>query len=227
MLDPRKTRTWTRFAGIALAVAASVAAISAAAEDSAANRYPYDPACPWGRIANGKGLLVRCMTEAESHALLSGNVGAKPAQTASPNATSSAAPSGAAAPAANADDKDKDKDDEKETADEGADKLSVNVDPPVADKGKLATGKLALNGAKAKYRRCVLDNGGLEGDGAEVTVRFLVRERGRAEGVSVAKRKGMSAKAAQCVAEVVDRRQAGVPEVPLTGASVAIKFSKQ
>jgi hypothetical protein len=101
------------------------------------------------------------------------------------------------------------------------------VDPPVADKGKLASGKLAAGGAKTKYRQCVTDNGGVEGDGAEVTVRFLVRERGRAEGVSVSRRKGLSAKAAQCVAQVVDRRQAGAPEVPLTGASVVIKFSKQ
>lgn len=224
MLDPRKPRTWTRFAGVALAVAASVAALSASAEDSAANRYPYDPACPWGRIANGKGLLVRCMSEAESHALISGNSGAKPAA-ATPSAGASASPSASAPPDSATDDKDKD-DDKADDKDEGSDKLAVNVDPPVADKGKLGAGKLALNGAKGKYRRCVLDNGGLDGDKAEVTVRFLVRERGRAEGVSVAKRAGVSAKAAQCVAQVVDRRQAGAPEIPLTGASVVIKFSK-
>ena len=32
-------------------------------------RYPFDPACPWGRIADGKGMLVRCIDERESRTL--------------------------------------------------------------------------------------------------------------------------------------------------------------
>ncbi len=70
------------------------------------------------------------------------------------------------------------------------------------------------------------DNGGLKDGRGEVQVRFLVRQRGRAEGVSVAKRTGVSAEAARCVSEVVDRRYVGVPEAPIVGATVLIKFAK-
>ena len=70
------------------------------------------------------------------------------------------------------------------------------------------------------------DNGGLREKEGEVQVRFLLRQRGRAEGVSVAKRVGVSAEAARCVSEVVDRRYVGVPEAPIVGATVVIKFAK-
>jgi hypothetical protein len=50
----------------------------------------------------------------------------------------------------------------------------------------------------------------------------LVRERGRAEGVSVAKSKGMSAEAARCIADVVDRRYVGYPAAPIVGATLPI-----
>jgi hypothetical protein len=72
---------------------------------------------------------------------------------------------------------------------------------PEADK-KLAT-------ARDRYLDCVQKNGGMKERTAEVHVRFLVRARGRAEGVSVAKRSGVTPEAARCVAEVVDRRQVG------------------
>jgi hypothetical protein len=54
----------------------------------------------------------------------------------------------------------------------------------------------------------------------------LVRQRGRAEGVSVAKRTSVSAEAARCVSEIVDRRYVGVPDAPIVGATVVIKFAK-
>ena len=42
-------------------------------------------------------------------------------------------------------------------------------------------------------------------------MRFLVRSKGVAEGVSVAKRTNLSKEAAQCVADVIDRRRVGTP----------------
>lgn len=74
--------------------------------------------------------------------------------------------------------------------------------------------------------KCVNANGGLKDGTGEVQVRFLVRQRGRAEGVSVAKRSNLSAEAARCVSEVVDRRYVGVPDAPIVGATVVIKFAK-
>src|SRR6188768_1344755 len=63
--------------------------------DALLRRYPYDPACPWGRIGNGKGLIVRCLTEAEAQGLRSGTLsasGALPAAAASTSAPVAVAP---------------------------------------------------------------------------------------------------------------------------------------
>src|SRR5256885_3180888 len=66
--------------------------------DALLRRYPYDPACPWGRISNGKGMILRCVTEGEAQALRSG---ALPVSTA-PSSPQGAAPAGSAAPTATA-----------------------------------------------------------------------------------------------------------------------------
>jgi hypothetical protein len=64
----------------------------------------------------------------------------------------------------------------------------------------------------------------LQARAGEVRVRFLVRERGRAEGVAVARNQGVSLEAAQCIADVVDRRLVGVPEAPLVGATLVVEL---
>jgi hypothetical protein len=188
--------------------------------DALLRRYPYDPACPWGRIGNGNGLIVRCLSEAEAQALRAGTVAALPASTASAAPSASAAPTSPPAVVAP---------EEAPEADAGApssndEKLDVSVGPVSADSGELGIGKLGA--PKDKYVKCINDNGGLKEASAEVQVRFLLRAKGRAEGVSVAKRIGVTTEAARCVSEVVDRRFVGVPDAPIVGATVTIKFSK-
>jgi hypothetical protein len=102
--------------------------------------------------------------------------------------------------------------------------LDVTVGPVVADQGELSVGKLSQ--PKARYAKCVADHGGLKDRSGTVDVRFLVRSKGIAEGVSVQKRVNVSPEAARCVAEVVDRRRVGVPDAPLVGATVTIKFER-
>jgi hypothetical protein len=169
-----------------------------------ASRYPYDPVCPWGRLSNGKGMLVRCLVEAEANQLLSSSPPrTRPSSSAAPSAASSS-PSPATTP----------------------DEIKVEVGPVTADEGTLPQAEKKLSLAKEKLVGCLADNGGLEKDSAEVVVRFLVRARGRAEGVSVAKRTGLGAKAASCVADVVDRRFVGTPAAPMVGATAVFKFSR-
>lgn len=204
-----------------LLVAASVAAQKSDSQETLVRRYPFDPACPWGRVANGKGMIVRCMSEDEANSVLK-RVPSAPAQAAPAGAlTSPPAPSASAssAPAAEAPS-------EADTADVGAtdQKLDVSIGPVVADQGELSVGK--LNQPKSRYAKCITDHGGLKDKTGEVDVRFLVRSKGIAEGVSVQKRVNVSAEAARCVAEVVDRRRVGVPDAPLVGATVIIKFEK-
>jgi hypothetical protein len=192
---------------------------SGQAPEDLLRRYPFDPACPWGRVSNGKGMLVRCVTEAEA----SGLKASTPAQTApTPAASSTPAPASTAAATPTVGSTDVDAD-TKPTPGVG-DNLEVTVGPVTADSGQLGLGKLAA--PKDRYAKCVQDNGGLSAASGEVHVRFLVRARGRAEGVSVAKRQSLSAEAARCVAEVVDRRYVGVPDEPMVGATLLVKFSK-
>lgn len=209
--------------------------------DALLRRYPYDPACPWGRVGNGKGLIVRCLTEGEAQGLRSGTLLAANAPPASPapsaGAPSAGAPSSAAMPApvasavpapsssAVAPAVPPDESEPEPTPPSSTDqKFDVTVGPVTADSGTLGIGKLGV--PKDKYQKCVNDNGGLKEAIGEVQVRFLLRQRGRAEGVSVAKRTGLSAEAARCISEVVDRRYVGVPDGPLVGATVVIKLAK-
>jgi hypothetical protein len=191
--------------------------------DALLRRYPYDPACAWGRIGNGKGLIVRCLTEGEATTLRTGSVAPLPVASAAPSVVSapSAAPVGTAPAVASPDDVTE--------ADAGApsstdEKLDVTVGPVTADTGTLGIGKLGA--PKDKYVKCVNDNGGLKEAAGEVQVRFLLRAKGRAEGVSVAKRMGVTTEAARCISDVVDRRFVGVPDAPIVGATVSIKFGK-
>jgi hypothetical protein len=214
---------------LGFAALATGAVALAEAEDALLKRYPYDPACAWGRVGNGKGMVVRCISEDEAKAMRTAApapvAAAKPAPT-TPGVTSSKpAPDATPAPGSTAPETAPDAATEPEPApgDESA-ALEVTVGPVAADEGTLGVGKLGA--PKDKYTACVQKNGGLSGKTGEVSVRFLVRAKGVAEGVSVAKRTNMSKEAAQCVAEVVDRRRVGTPESPMVGATVLVKFVK-
>jgi hypothetical protein len=215
----RSVVSWLAFAAAGLV---AVAALSESIE-SLVRRYPFDPACAWGRLANGKGTIVRCLTEQEAAQIapvanalpvaapapVAAPVAAAPAPL-QPAASPAVAPS--AAPTA--------------TAPEPAPRnshLDVTIGPVTADQGELPIGKLAQ--PKDRYLKCIDDNGGLHGESGEVHVRFLVRSKGIAEGVSVQKRVNVSAEAARCVSEVVDRRHVGTPDEPLVGATVVVKFT--
>lgn len=196
----------------ALLLAASALAQKSDSQDALVRRYPYDPACPWGRIGNGKGMIVRCISESEAEQLLKRTPVTKPADaTPAGTATASASAPAEAAPPA-------------ETPAAGPESLEVSVGPIIADQGELSLTKLAQ--PKTRYARCVLDHGGLKDRSGEVHVRFLVRSKGIAEGVSVHKRVNVSADAARCVADIVDRRRVGTPDAPLVGATVIVKFDK-
>jgi hypothetical protein len=197
-----------------LAPATAALAQKSDSPEALVRRYPFDPACPWGRVGNGKGMIVRCISEEEAGQLVkrtpllsspaTGAGGSAPATETPPSAGISG--SGSESSAGTTDD------------------LEVNVGPIVADQGELSVSKLAQ--PKSRYARCVLDHGGLKDKSGEVHVRFLVRSKGIAEGVSVLKRVNVSNETARCVADIVDRRRVGTPDAPLVGATVVVKFDK-
>ncbi|MCC6899298.1 MAG: hypothetical protein IT377_10010 [Polyangiaceae bacterium] len=172
-----------------------------------ASRYPYDPVCPWGRLSNGKGMLVRCIAEGEARALP--EKGTAPAPL--PSASSTPAPSASA-----------------EAPPGDPQKLFVLRGISVtADEGTLPGAEKKLSAGRDKFLECLGKHGGLEKNEGEAHVRFLVSARGRAEGVSVKKRVGLSAAAADCIAHVVDRRPVGNPAAPMMGATAVVRVAKQ
>jgi hypothetical protein len=183
-------------------------------------RYPFDPVCPWGRVSDGRGLLVRCLDAAEAQRLSTASPQAPqaPRLAAAAPAAVREAPRADVAPAAPV----------APVAAQARPSRRVflgAVGPAKADTGELPDARVQLVRAGDRYVQCVESNGGLTSSPARVTVRFLVRERGRAEGVTVKDRSGMSMAAAKCVASVVDRRFVGYPSAPIVGADVSIDFS--
>lgn len=284
----RRASFTAHFASVAFAIAALVASPHAVRSASAqagaaaepAARYPFDPVCPWGRVADGQGMLVRCLDPAEAQRLAgstrastasgtalavtpppaappgtapvavsapppappivvaappvvapvtpppaAGTVRAAPAPAAAPAVPSASAPvappaGGPAAPAPRA----APRTPAPPPKPRSLRVASTTVGAAQADTGELPEAQKELQKASERYTQCVDSNGGLDADSGVVTLRFLVRERGRAEGVSVKERRGVSIAAAKCVADVVDRRYVGYPAAPIVGATLAIEF---
>lgn len=196
---------WLRF-GVVPAV--SLLPLVVLAKTSLEARYPYDPACSWGRLANGKGMLHRCLTEQEALKIAS----VTPTVAAKEPSTKEGKTAGAAT----------------EAVVEGTtvvQNVQLSLGPIVAEEGDITIGR--LDKPLDRYKACVSDHGGLSGKEGTVVVKFLVRaEAERAEGASVDSFSGLSEKAARCVADVVDRRQVGSPSADVTGAKLHFKFTR-
>jgi hypothetical protein len=104
--------------------------------------------------------------------------------------------------------------------------VKVALGPITADSGSFPQGVQSLSKGNEKYIRCVQEHGGLSKETATVDVRFLVRGRGRAEGSTAKKHSGLTAKAAQCIADVVDRRFVGYPPTEPMGATLRVTITK-
>lgn len=210
--------TWPALILLGLAPLAWTRAVtSASAEEAApaepAARYPFDPVCSWGRVADGRGMLVRCLEAGEAQRLA--RAPERPGDgTPSPkapalSATVAAPPFGDEAPKL-----------ERRV-------VVKDVGQALADTGELPEAQGQLRRPLDRYVACVENNGGLEAGSAKVTVRFLVRERGRAEGVAVKDRRGVSLAAAKCIADVIDRRYVGYPAAPIVGATLSIELGSE
>jgi hypothetical protein len=81
----------------------------------------------------------------------------------------------------------------------------------------------ALDRIKQDFANCSPDGQGLKGD-ATVTLRFLVRASGRAEGVDVVQAHGMSSDVVRCVASSLALRPIGAPTVDPVAVSLIVSF---
>ena len=201
---------WLRFG---LIFGCTLLPVAVVAKTSLQAKYPYDPACAWGRLSNGKGMIHRCLSENEATAIaLATSKGSTSVKATEENK------SNADKPAAEKSDKNEPKPLPQD--------LGVSVGPIEASEGDITVGRLGQ--PLDRYKACVVENGGILEKEGSLTVKFLVRaEAERAEGVLVDSYKGLSEKAAKCVANVVDRRQVGSPSAAVTEVKLHFKFIGQ
>jgi hypothetical protein len=100
----------------------------------------------------------------------------------------------------------------------------VEVGAPKFENGQVPKAEKTLNGAADAIARCVADHGGLQGAAGSLKVQFLVRARGRAEGVEVLSAKGVSAEAAQCVRLLLKNKAVGAPSSDPVGVTVVLSL---
>jgi hypothetical protein len=103
----------------------------------------------------------------------------------------------------------------------------VEIGAPRFENGEVTKVEKSLGKASADLGRCVADHGGLGADAGTIKIQFLVRSRGRAEGVEVLAAKGVSAEASACVRRLVKNKAIGAPTADPVGVTVVITFKSQ
>jgi hypothetical protein len=101
---------------------------------------------------------------------------------------------------------------------------TVEIGAPKFDNGQVTKVEKSLGKATSDLARCVADHGGVSGDTGSMKVQFLVRSRGRAEGVEVLASKGVSAEATACVRVLLRNKAIGAPSADPVGVTVVLTF---
>ncbi|MBM4374752.1 MAG: hypothetical protein FJ095_06685 [Deltaproteobacteria bacterium] len=103
----------------------------------------------------------------------------------------------------------------------------VSLSKPKLTGGTIGELEAALERTREGVASCVSTHGGLSGDAGRLDVQFLVRERGRAEGVEVTRAQKVSTEAAQCVQKLLRNRPIGTPTDDPVGVLYAYKLRRR
>jgi hypothetical protein len=176
-----------------------------------------DARCPYGSLEDPHRGFVRCLAQGEKSPIMTDD-DAGTGDGAAPDAGDGGAPSGSAGDAGSSDGA---APDAAPPAPAPASPPSVEMKPPKFENGDVPKAEKALSGAKLldAIAKCVGDAGGLSGKTGSLKVEFLVRARGKAEGVEV-KPQNVPQAAAQCVRTLLKNRTIGIPSADPTGVTV-------
>ena len=103
---------------------------------------------------------------------------------------------------------------------------SVSFSPPTFMKGDVANLGRHLRKTLDPTAKCVADHGGMEAEVGELEIQFLVRSRGRAEGVEVLSSKGVGGAAASCVRKMLKNRWVGLPSEDPVGVTFHYRLQR-
>jgi pyruvate/2-oxoglutarate dehydrogenase complex dihydrolipoamide acyltransferase (E2) component len=178
---------------------AELAALDAAPSEagSIASADAGDGGCPYGRLEDPHRGFVRCLGPGEADAgwLPPGPQGAEDAGAPS---TPDAAPSAAEPPPV------------------------VEMGEPSFENGQVASAAKFLAAQADAIGRCIGEHGGLGAGAGKLKVQFLVRGRGRAEGVEIVSAKGIGEPAKECVRLLLKNKNVGPPSADPVGVTVTI-----
>jgi hypothetical protein len=156
-----------------------------------------DRLCPWGRLSDGHGKLLRCLSLDESHSLpktANGETGTR-----APTATG---------------------------ASELPSEVTAIVNSVVFEGGTIPSAKQNFASSASDYQTCVTTHGGLRHGAAELRIRFHVDARGLARDASVSRRRFISVQAARCVSRIVDHHLVGSPTSKANVGTLLIQFTR-
>jgi hypothetical protein len=102
----------------------------------------------------------------------------------------------------------------------------VTVGAPKFEGGEVPKAEKFLNAQIEGITKCIATNGGLSAKKGSVKLSFLVRARGRAEGVEVASAKGISEDAAGCIRVLLKNRAVGAPSADPVGVTVTFTLER-
>ncbi len=98
----------------------------------------------------------------------------------------------------------------------------VDIGAPKFENGEVPRAEKALTKAATDIAKCVAEHGGLTAATGTIKVQFLVRNRGRAEGVEILSAKGLGPDAASCVRVLLKNKPIGPPTADPVGVTVTI-----
>lgn len=98
----------------------------------------------------------------------------------------------------------------------------VEIGAPKFQNGEVTKVERSLGKAAKAIAACVADHGGLAAPVGSLKVQFLVRSRGRAEGVEILAAKGVSQEASSCVRVLLKNKAIGAPSADPVGVTVTI-----
>lgn len=100
----------------------------------------------------------------------------------------------------------------------------VEVKAPAFENGEVPRAEKALKSIADDIGKCVAENGGLGRPTGTMKVQFLVRSRGRAEGVEILSSQGVSPEAASCVRLLLKNKAIGAPTADPVGVTVVLSL---
>jgi hypothetical protein len=111
-------------------------------------------------------------------------------------------------------------------ADDNAALVEVTLSAPKLFGGTVQSLDASLERTRIGVADCVVHHGGMTSERGRLDMQFLVRERGRAEGVEVLRAQGVSEAASACVRKLFKNRFIGMPSDDPVGVSFSYKLKR-